>query len=320
MNFNHIPILKNEIIEYIKINPNGVYVDGTLGGAGHGQAICEKLNSRGTFIGIDQDQNAIKVAQERLKDFKANIFVIRDNFKNIRDILKNLDIRRIDGMLLDLGVSSHQLDEPTRGFSYQYDGPLDMRMDNRLDITAKDVVNNYSQRELSHIIKTYGEENWAVRIAQFIIEYRKDKVIETTGELVEIIKKAIPAKARRDGPHPGKRTFQAIRIEVNNELGIIKKAIEDIVDCLNPGGRLCILTFHSLEDRIVKRTFQSLYNPCTCPPDFPQCICNKEAKINIVTRKPIIPTIEEIEDNPRSRSSKLRVAERISSKLKRGEY
>ena len=221
--------------------------------------------------------------------------------------------------LLDLGVSSYQLDEPTRGFSYQYDGPLDMRMDNRGNISAKDIVNNYSENKLAHIIRNYGEEKWAARIAKFIVEYRKGKEIQTTSELVEIIKRAIPAKARREGPHPGKRTFQAIRIEVNNELAIIEKAIEDIVDCLNPGGRLCILTFHSLEDRIVKKTFQRLYNPCICPPDFPQCVCNKEAKIKIITRKPIVPKIDEIEKNPRSRSSKLRVAERISSKLKRGE-
>jgi 16S rRNA (cytosine1402-N4)-methyltransferase len=314
MKFNHIPILIEECIENLKIVPEGIYVDGTLGGAGHGQAICNRLNKEGIFIGIDQDENAIKAARARLQDQETNVYIVRDNFKNIKKILNNLGIDKIDGMLMDLGVSSHQLDEPLRGFSYQYDAPLDMRMDNRQLLSAKDVVNDYSQKELTNIIKSYGEENWAARIAQFIVSHREDKTIERTGELVDIIKKAIPARARRNGPHPAKRTFQAIRIEVNNELNLIEKSIENIVDCLNPGGRLCIITFHSLEDRIVKKTFQRLQNPCDCPPEFPQCICNKESKINIISRKPIIPKEDEIENNPRSRSSKLRVAERISSK------
>lgn len=314
MNFNHIPILLNKCIENLNINPEGVYVDGTLGGAGHGKEICSKLNEKGHFIGIDQDENAIQVAQERLVRQAAKVSIVRDNFKNIKDILQNIKVDRIDGILLDLGVSSHQLDEPQRGFSYQYDAPLDMRMDNRQKLTAKDVVNQYSEKELSSIIKRYGEERWATRIAKFIVKYREDQDIEKTGELVEIIKNAIPAKVRRSGPHPAKRTFQAIRIEVNNELNILENVIEDIIDCLNPTGRVCIITFHSLEDRIVKKVFRRLEKPCECPPDFPQCVCHKKPKIKIITRKPIIPSEQEIEENPRSRSAKLRVAQRISSK------
>ncbi|RBP45549.1 16S rRNA (cytosine(1402)-N(4))-methyltransferase RsmH [Garciella nitratireducens] len=314
MEFNHVPILLNECIENLKIHPNGIYVDGTLGGAGHGVAICKNLTIQGHFIGIDQDENAIKAAQKRLMGFPPKISVIRDNFRNIKSILEKLKIEHIDGMFLDLGVSSHQLDEPLRGFSYQNDAPLDMRMDNRKTFTAKDIVNHYSKQELTKIIKTYGEEKWAARISQFIVEYRKNKEINTTGELVDIIKKAIPAKARRNGPHPAKRTFQAIRIEVNNELDILKDSIEDIVDCLNPEGRICIISFHSLEDRIVKKTFQKLENPCECPPEFPQCVCNKKPKIKIITKRPIIPTELELKNNPRARSAKLRVAQKIGSK------
>lgn len=314
MEFNHVPILLNECIENLKIHPNGIYVDGTLGGAGHGVAICKNLTIQGHFIGIDQDENAIKAAQKRLMGFPPKISVIRDNFRNIKSILEKLKIEHIDGMFLDLGVSSHQLDEPLRGFSYQNDAPLDMRMDNRKTFMAKDIVNHYSKQELTKIIKTYGEEKWAARISQFIVEYRKNKEINTTGELVDIIKKAIPAKARRNGPHPAKRTFQAIRIEVNNELDILKDSIEDIVDCLNPEGRICIISFHSLEDRIVKKTFQKLENPCECPPEFPQCVCNKKPKIKIITKRPIIPTELELKNNPRARSAKLRVAQKIGSK------
>ncbi len=314
MNFSHIPILLDECIENLKINPIGTYVDGTLGGAGHGLAICKNLTAQGHFIGIDQDEDAIKVAQERLMGQAPKISIVRDNFKNIKDILQKLQVENIDGMLLDLGVSSYQLDEPLRGFSYQKDAPLDMRMDNRQSFTAKDIVNYYSQEELTNVIKNYGEEKWASRISKFIVQYRQNKEIKSTGELVDIIKKAIPAKARRSGPHPAKRTFQAIRIEVNNELNILQDTIESIVDCLNLGGRLCIMSFHSLEDRIVKKTFQRLVNPCECPPEFPQCICNKKPKIKIITKKPITPTEIELKDNSRSRSAKLRVAERISSK------
>jgi len=314
LDFNHVPILINECINYLNIIPHGTYVDGTLGGAGHGQAICEKLNIYGHFIGIDQDENAITAAKGRLQKFPSEITIIRGNFKNIKKILRDLHVEKIDGMLLDLGVSSHQLDQAERGFSYQYDAPLDMRMDNRQELTARYVVNYYSQDELKRILKNYGEENWAARIAEFIVHQRKKKEIETTGELVEVIKRAIPAKARRNGPHPAKRSFQAIRIEVNNELAIIEKSIEDIVHSLNPGGRLCIITFHSLEDRIVKKTFQRLEDPCECPSDFPKCICNKKPEIKIITRKPIVPSDVEIETNPRSRSAKLRVAERTSSK------
>lgn len=314
MNFDHIPVLLDESIENLNIHSGGVYVDGTLGGAGHGKKVSSKLDKKGYFIGIDQDENAIQVAKERLAGQSAKVSIVRDNFKNIKDILRNLKVDKIDGILLDLGVSSYQLDEAQRGFSYQYDAPLDMRMDNRQNFSAKDVVNQYSEKELSNIIKRYGEERWAARIAKFIVKYREDQEIEKTGELVDIIKNAIPAKARRKGPHPAKRTFQAIRIEVNNELNILDNVIEDIVDSLNPNGRVCIITFHSLEDRIVKRTFQRLENPCECPPDFPQCVCHKKPKIKIITRKPIIPSMQEIEKNSRARSAKLRVAQRISSK------
>lgn len=314
MKFNHVPILLDQCIDNLDINPNGIYVDGTLGGAGHATAICKKLGEAGHFIGIDQDENAIKVAKERLQGQAPKISIVRDNFKNIKKILEELDIEKIDGILLDLGVSSHQLDEPERGFSYQHDTELDMRMDNRQTFSAKDIVNEYSEKELVNIIRTYGEENWAKRIAKFIVEHRKEKTIETTGELVDVIKNAIPAKARRTGPHPAKRTFQAIRIEVNNELNILKETIENIIECLNPGGRICIITFHSLEDRIIKQTFKTLENPCECPPEFPVCICNKVPKIKIISRKPIIPSEEETNINPRARSAKLRIAERICSK------
>ncbi|MCR1898013.1 16S rRNA (cytosine(1402)-N(4))-methyltransferase RsmH [Irregularibacter muris] len=314
MEFNHIPIMLDECIEHLKINPTGTYIDGTLGGAGHGQAICSRLEEKGHFIGIDQDENAIHIATERLIGQRPQISIVRDNFRNIKQILNSLKIDEIDGMLLDLGVSSHQLDEPERGFSYQHDAPLDMRMDNRQSLSAEYIVNNYSQDELTRIIKEYGEENWANRIAKFIIDYRKNRTIHTTGELVEIIKNAIPAKARRTGGHPAKRTFQALRIEVNNELGILENTIRDILEHLIPGGRLCIITFHSLEDRIVKKVYKHFENPCTCPPEFPQCICNQKSLVKVITRKPIIPQAQEIKDNPRSRSAKLRVLERNSSK------
>lgn len=319
MNFNHIPILLEECIENLNIKPDGIYVDGTLGGAGHGKEIAKRLNKSGHFIGIDQDENAIKVAKERLKNLEPKISIIRDNFKNIKNILDVLHIEKIDGILLDLGVSSHQLDQYQRGFSYQHDAPLDMRMDNRQLFTAKDIVNNYSKTELIRVIKGYGEEKWASRIAQFIINYRDDKEIATTVELSDIIKNAIPAKARRQGPHPAKRTFQALRIEINNELNIIEDAIEDIVELLKSNGRACIISFHSLEDRIVKKTFKRLEDPCTCPRDFPQCVCGNKPKIKIISRKPIVPNEEEIARNSRSRSAKLRVAERCSSNFKRGE-
>lgn len=311
MDFNHISVLLEECIENLKIKEDGIYIDGTLGGAGHSNEIANHLNSNGLLIGIDQDENAIKAASQKLWALKDRVTLVRDNFSNIDHVLENLKIDGFDGLLLDLGVSSHQLDEADRGFSYMHDAPLDMRMDNRKDLTARFVVNNYSENELEKMIKSYGEEKWAKRIAKFIVEFRQEAEIITTHQLVDIIKRAIPKGARIDGPHPAKRTFQAIRIEVNGELEIIKNTIEIAAQKLNKGGRICIITFHSLEDRIVKNTFRSLSNPCTCPPEFPMCQCHKEATVKIITRKPIVPTDEELEVNPRSRSAKLRVIEKM---------
>ncbi|NLI90411.1 MAG: 16S rRNA (cytosine(1402)-N(4))-methyltransferase RsmH [Epulopiscium sp.] len=310
MGFHHVSVLLDECIEGLNIKEDGIYVDGTLGGAGHSKEISNHLSSQGRLIGIDQDIDAINASRKRLKDVSCQVDLIESNFSHMKDQLQRLDIKEVDGVLLDLGVSSHQLDEASRGFSYMHNAPLDMRMDQGADLTAYEVVNNYGEEELDLIIKNYGEDNWSKRIAEFICRYRKDKPIETTYELVEIIKKAVPKGARRDGPHPAKRTFQAIRIEVNNELNIIKNAIFDIVDLLKPGGRLCIITFHSLEDRIVKQAYRELENPCTCPREFPVCVCNKKSKVKVITRKPISPTDEEIEHNPRSRSAKLRVLEK----------
>ncbi|WP_101773036.1 16S rRNA (cytosine(1402)-N(4))-methyltransferase RsmH [Peptostreptococcus faecalis] len=310
MEFNHVSVLLEECIENLNIKPDGVYVDCTMGGAGHSKEIAKNLSEEGRLICFDQDINAINVAKERLSSFGDRIILIHSNFKNIKEELESRGIYKVDGVLADLGVSSHQLDEASRGFSYMNDAPLDMRMDNRADKTAWDIVNSYSEDELNRIIKDYGEENWSRRIAKFIVESRQDKSIDTTYELVEIIKKAIPKKARINGPHPAKRTFQAIRIEVNNELGVIKDMIDDSVSMLNPGGRICIITFHSLEDRIVKNEYKYLSSSCICPPELPFCQCDKISEIKIITRKPILPTDEEIDINPRSRSSKLRVAEK----------
>jgi len=306
-----VSVLLEECIENLKIKEDGIYVDGTLGGAGHSSEITKHLGENGLLIGIDQDENAIKAASEKLSPMMDRVKLVRDNFSNLSHVLEELEIEQFDGLLLDLGVSSHQLDEAERGFSYMNDAPLDMRMDNRNPLTARDVVNSYSQKDLEDIIKSYGEDNWAKRIAQFIVEFRKEEEIVTTHQLVDIIKKAVPKGARIDGPHPAKRTFQAIRIEVNGELDIIKNTIEAAVQKLNIGGRVCIITFHSLEDRIVKNVFKSLNNPCTCPIEFPMCQCNKKPMVKIITRKPILPTDEELEVNPRSRSAKLRVIEKI---------
>lgn len=311
MEFKHISVLLEECIENLNIKENGIYVDGTLGGAGHSSEIAKRLGKDGLLIGIDQDENAIKAASEKLSNMMDRVKLVRDNFSNLSYILESLGILGFDGLLLDLGVSSHQLDEAERGFSYMNDAPLDMRMDKRNILTAKDIVNNYSEQDLEDIIKSYGEEKWAKRIAQFIVKFRNDEEIVTTHQLVDIIKRAIPKGARIDGPHPAKRTFQAIRIEVNGELDIINNTIEAAVRKLNKGGRICIITFHSLEDRIVKNAFRSLSNPCTCPPEFPICQCNKKPVVKIITRKPILPTDEELEINPRSRSAKLRVIEKI---------
>lgn len=312
MDFHHISVLLNECIEGLNIKPDGIYVDGTLGGAGHGSQVCARLNENGTFIGIDQDINAINAASKVLENCKNKVILQHRNFSSIKEILQDLNIEGVNGILLDLGVSSHQLDEAQRGFSYMNDAPLDMRMDIRNDFSAYNVVNEYSAKELERVIWEYGEERWAKRIVQFIIEARKEKPINTTYELVEIIKKAIPKGARKDGPHPAKRTFQAIRIEVNSELEILRQAIEDMAQELLPGGRLCIITFHSLEDRIVKETFRKLENPCICPPSFPICVCNKKPLGKVITRKPILPSEEELEQNHRARSAKLRIFEKKS--------
>ena len=309
MSFNHVSVLLKECIEGLNIKPNGIYVDGTLGGGGHSFKILQLLEN-GKLIGIDQDTDALKAATERLKIFEDKFVPVHRNFSEIETVLDELGIKKIDGLLLDLGVSSFQLDEAERGFSYMNDGKLDMRMNQSDTLTAYDIVNTYSERKLTSIINEYGEENWANRIAKFIIEARTEKPIETTFELVEVIKKAIPAAARKDGPHPAKRTFQAIRIEVNNELKIIEETIEATVKRLNKGGRIAIITFHSLEDRIVKTAYKNLAQGCTCPPEFPVCICGGKPKVKIISKKPILPSDEEVEMNPRARSAKLRVAEK----------
>ena len=310
MEFNHVSVLLNECIEGLNIKENGIYVDGTLGGAGHSSEILKRLSNEGRLIGIDQDTDALRAAKERLKDY-SNVTFVHSNFSNIENVLDNLNIDGVDGILMDLGVSSYQLDEGERGFSYMKDAPLDMRMNRENDFSAYNVVNEYSEEDLYRIIRDYGEEKFAKRIASFIVENRQEKNIETTLELVEIIKNAIPAKARREGPHPAKRTFQAIRIEVNSELSILNKTIEDGVKKLNKGGRMAIITFHSLEDRIVKNKFRDLAVSCRCPKEFPVCVCGEKAKVKIISRKAIEPTKEEVEVNPRSRSAKLRVIEKL---------
>lgn len=310
MEFKHKSVLLDECIENLNIKPDGIYVDGTLGGGGHSSVICEHLSEKGTLIGIDRDTDALKAASARLEKYNCNKIFVQSNYSDIKNILAEQGIEGIDGALLDLGVSSFQLDNAERGFSYMQKAPLDMRMSQDDNFTAYDVVNGYSESELFNIIKKYGEEKWASRIAKFIVSARKEKDIEDTEELVEIIKAAIPAKARREGPHPAKRTFQAIRIEVNDELGQLERAVGDFCDVLNPEGRLCIISFHSLEDRIVKDIFNERFDPCTCPKGFP-CVCGKTAEIKKITRKPIVSGEEELEENPRARSAKLRVVEKL---------
>ncbi len=309
MEFNHYSVMLQETIENLNIKEDGLYVDGTLGGGGHAYEVCKKL-SDGHFYGIDQDDAAIKAAGERLAEFGQRVTIIRNNYCNMKAALAELGIEKVDGIVLDLGVSSYQLDTEERGFSYRFDSDLDMRMDRRQSLTAKDIVNGYSEMELFHIIRDYGEDNFAKNIAKHIVKAREIKEIETTGELNEIIKAAIPAKMRQNG-HPSKKTFQAIRIECNRELEVLKNALEDLVDLLNPGGRLCIITFHSLEDRIVKNAFRKYENPCTCPAEFPICVCGAKAKGRVITKKPILPSKEELELNSRSKSAKLRVFEKI---------
>lgn len=311
MEFKHASVLFDECISNLNIKPDGIYVDGTLGGGGHGAGICEKLSEKGTLIGIDRDQDALDAAKKRLESYNCRKIFVKSNYSNIKEILQELKIEAIDGVLLDLGVSSFQLDNFERGFSYMQDAKLDMRMNKENGITAEEIINTYSEKEITDIIKNYGEERWASRISQFIVKARKEKPIETTFELVDIIKGAIPASARREGPHPAKRTFQAIRIEVNDELGQLERAVDEFCDVTSSTGRICIITFHSLEDRIVKEIFNRRANPCTCPSEFPVCICNKKADIRKISRKPIIASKDELEINPRARSAKLRVAEKI---------
>lgn len=311
MEFRHRPVMLEQCVKGLDIRPNGIYVDGTLGGGGHSGAICRSLDERGALIGIDRDRDALNVSSERLKEYKCQKYFVQSNYSDIKQVLNELKIEKVDGALLDLGVSSFQLDNPQRGFSYMNDAPLDMRMSQDDDFTAYDIVNDYDRNELIRVIGKYGEERWASRIADFIVKVRSDKPIESTYELVDVIKQAIPASARRTGPHPAKRTFQAIRIEVNDELSQLERAVEEFCDILAPGGRLCIITFHSLEDRIVKEIFSRRANPCTCPREFPICVCGKKADIKKITGKPFVPDAEEIEENPRARSAKLRIAEKI---------
>lgn len=310
MDFKHVPVLYEECIENLCIKPDGIYVDGTLGGGGHAFGIGSKLNEKGMLIGIDRDTDALEAAGKRLSTLKCETQLMHNTYANIKEVLDELGVDGIDGALLDIGVSSFQLDNKDRGFSYMHDAPLDMRMNREDGFTAYDVVNTYDKKELNDIIKKYGEEKWASRISDFIVKKRQDGPIETTGELVEIIKAAIPASARRDGPHPAKRTFQAIRIEVNGELDQIERAVDEFCDVLNPGGRLCIITFHSLEDRIVKESFNRRLDPCTCPKEFPVCVCGKVSDVVKVTGKPIVSGEDELENNPRARSAKLRVIEK----------
>ena len=309
MVFHHVSVMLDEVIEGLNIKEDGIYVDGTLGAAGHSLEIVKKLGT-GKLIGIDQDKNALLKSKQVLGKYLDKVSLVKSNYSNIKNVLHNLNIEKVDGILLDLGVSSHQLDEGERGFSYNKDAPLDMRMDQDSDLSAWEVVNQYSKEELTRILLEYGEENWAMRIAEFIVTEREKEPIDTTLELVTVIKKAIPKKVRMEGHHPAKKTFQAIRIEVNRELDVLKDSIEEMASVLKPGGRLVVITFHSLEDRIVKEKFRWLYKDCTCPPEFPQCICDKKREIEIITRKPIVPRKKEIEENPRSRSAKLRIAEK----------
>lgn len=312
MIFEHKSVLLFETIEGLKIKSDGIYVDGTLGGGGHSAEIAARLGNGGRLIGIDQDEAAIEAAGSRLSPFGDRVTIIRDNYQNTREAVLALGITGIDGMILDLGVSSYQLDAQERGFSYRFDTPLDMRMDQRQTKSARDILNEYSEIELYRVIRDYGEEKFAKNIAKHIVKARAEKPIETTGELNEIIRSAIPAKMRAQGGHPSKRTFQAIRIECNRELEVLKESIGELIDLLNPGGRLCIITFHSLEDRIVKTEFRQAQNPCTCPPEFPVCVCGKTSKGKVITSKPILPGEEEQKENSRSKSAKLRIFEKIS--------
>lgn len=310
MDFKHVSVLLNETIDGLNINPDGIYVDGTLGGGGHAYEVCKRLSDKGRLIGIDQDGEALEAAREYLKEFEDKITLVRSNYCEIDTILKDLDIDKVDGIVLDLGVSSYQLDNLERGFSYKSDAPLDMRMDQRQVKTAADVVNTYSENELFRIIRDYGEDKFAKNIAKHIVMERQKKPFETTAQLSEVIKHSIPMKFQNKGGHPAKKTFQAIRIEVNKELTVLRDSIDKMIELLNENGRICIITFHSLEDRIVKTKFRENENPCTCPPDFPVCVCGKVSKGKVITRKPIVPGDKEITENKRAKSSKLRIFER----------
>ena len=310
MAFEHKSVLLKETVEGLGIRPDGIYVDGTLGGGGHAYEVCRRLNSKGSFIGIDQDAAAIEAASARLLGFGEKVTVIRSNYWDMKPRLHELGIDKVDGIILDLGVSSYQLDTAERGFSYRTDAPLDMRMDTRQEKTAKDIVNGYSETDLFHMIRDYGEDRFAKNIAKHIVAAREKGPIETTGQLAEIIRQSIPMKIQKTGGHPAKRTFQAIRIELNRELEVLENSLDDMIDMLNPGGRLCIITFHSLEDKIVKANFRRNENPCTCPSSFPVCVCGKVSKGRVITKKPILPSEEEMEANSRSKSAKLRIFER----------
>ncbi|RGU96065.1 16S rRNA (cytosine(1402)-N(4))-methyltransferase RsmH [Clostridium sp. AF15-17LB] len=310
MGFEHKSVLLEETINGLNIRPNGTYVDGTLGGGGHAYEICRRLGNKGSIVGIDQDAAAITAAGARLKDFGEKVTIVRSNYCDMKSQLHQLGIDKVDGIVLDLGVSSYQLDTAERGFSYREDAPLDMRMDTRQKMTARDIVNDYGEMDLYRVIRDYGEDKFAKNIAKHIVAARAERPIETTGQLTGIIRQAIPMKYQKKSGHPSKRTFQAIRIELNRELEVLRDSLEDMIDLLKPGGRLCIITFHSLEDRIVKSAFKKNENPCTCPSDFPVCVCGKESKGSILTRKPILPDEEELEYNSRAKSAKLRIFER----------
>ena len=310
MEFKHDSVLLEETIEQLHIKPEGVYVDGTLGGGGHAEAVLGRLSEKGRLFGVDQDEAAIKAASERLSPYGTKVTILRENYRNAVTILREMGVDGVDGIVLDLGVSSYQFDTAERGFSYRYDTALDMRMDQRSTLRAKEIVNGYSESELFHMIKEYGEEPFAKNIAKHIVRERKKKEIETTFELNEIIKGAIPAKMRQGGGHPSKRTYQALRIECNRELEVLKDSLDGMIDFLKPGGRFCVITFHSLEDRIVKNAFRTAENPCICPPEFPVCVCGRVSKGTVITKKPILPAREELERNNRSKSAKLRVFER----------
>lgn len=311
--FRHVSVLFEETVDGLLVKPGGTYVDGTLGGAGHAAEVCRRMQGKGRFIGIDQDGDAIAAAGERLREFPF-AELVRSNYEAMPEVLQNLGIAEVDGILLDLGVSSYQLDTTERGFSYKTDAPLDMRMDKRMGKTAKDIVNGYSEQELYHIIRDYGEDQFAKNIAKHIVRMRKEAPIETTFQLVEAIKAAIPAKMRKNTGHPAKKTFQAIRIELNRELEVLEQTLDKMVSLLAPGGRLCIITFHSLEDRIVKLKFRENENPCICPPEFPVCVCGRKSRGTVVTKKPVLPDKEEMELNPRSKSAKLRIFEKAMQK------